>query len=154
MADRAGVTITGLTEAGAPADSEPIWLTRKLGDGSEYPLIYRYRDTASVPPPRRSGRVAAPASNARLGMRVASEIECKSAWRHHMSDTPIYAKLTAFELAGRVEWVSHALEAARREGRVVSSGEREVMDRYARGEISGDEARQEILRLFETPHLS
>ena len=69
-----------------------------------------------------------------------------------MSDVP--AKLTPFELAGRAEWVSHALEAARREGRVVSAAERDVMDRYARGEISGDEARQEILRLFETPHVS
>lgn len=70
-----------------------------------------------------------------------------------MSDVPV-AKLTAFELAGRAEWVSHALEAARREGRVVSAAERDVMDRYARGDISGDEARQEILRLFETPHIS
>jgi len=71
-----------------------------------------------------------------------------------MSDTSVHAKLTAFELAGRVEWVSHALEAARREGRVVSSAEREIMDRYARGEITGDETREEILRFYERPHLS
>jgi hypothetical protein len=71
-----------------------------------------------------------------------------------MSDVPVSAKLTAFELAGRAEWVSHALEAARREGRVVSAAEREVLERYASGAISGDEARQQILRLFETPHLS
>lgn len=71
-----------------------------------------------------------------------------------MSDTRASTKLTAFELAGRVEWVGHALEAARREGRVVSAAEREVMDRYARGELTGDEVREEILRLFERPHLS
>jgi uncharacterized membrane protein len=71
-----------------------------------------------------------------------------------MSDIPVQAKPTAIELAGRVEWVNHALEEARREGRIVSAAERAVMERYARGEISGDEARQEILRLFETPHLS
>ncbi len=71
-----------------------------------------------------------------------------------MSDIPVQAKPTAVELAGRVEWVSHALEEARREGRVVSAAERAVMERYARGEISGDEVRQAILRLFETPQQS
>jgi uncharacterized membrane protein len=69
-----------------------------------------------------------------------------------MSDQPASAKLTALELAGRAEWVAHALDIARREGRVVSDAEREVLERYARGEISGDEAREEILRLYETPH--
>ncbi|HXZ00123.1 MAG TPA: hypothetical protein VEI03_08995 [Stellaceae bacterium] len=71
-----------------------------------------------------------------------------------MSDIPVQAKPTAIELAGRVEWVSRALEEARREGRVVSAAERAIMERYARGDISGDEVRQEILRLFETPHFS
>jgi len=69
-----------------------------------------------------------------------------------MSDVPGSAKLTVFELAGRAEWVDRALEAARREGRVVSAAEREVMDRYARGELSGEQVRDEILRLYETPH--
>jgi uncharacterized membrane protein len=69
-----------------------------------------------------------------------------------MSDNPARAKLTAFELAGRAEWVAHALEVARREGRAVSAAEREVLERYAQGEISGEEARSAILRLYETPH--
>ena len=56
-----------------------------------------------------------------------------------------------FELAGRAEWLNHMLETARCEGRVFSAAERAVMERYARGEISGDEARQEILFLFERP---
>lgn len=71
-----------------------------------------------------------------------------------MSELSACAKLTAFELAGRVEWVGRALEAARREGRFVSAAERLVMDRYARGEISGEDARAEILRLYETPQVS
>ncbi len=71
-----------------------------------------------------------------------------------MSDVPVSPKLTAAELAGRAEWVSHALETARREGRIVSAAERQVLERYAQGAITGDEARQEILRLYETPHLS
>ncbi len=71
-----------------------------------------------------------------------------------MSDVPVSTKLSAFEFAGRAEWVDRALYAARREGRVVSPGERAILERYARGAISGEEARQEILRLYETPPLS
>jgi hypothetical protein len=64
------------------------------------------------------------------------------------------AKPTAYELAGRIEWLNQALEAARREGRSISAAERAVMDRYVAGEITGEEARHEILRLFETPGTS
>ena len=64
------------------------------------------------------------------------------------------SKPTPLELAGRVEWLRHALEAARSEGRSISAAERAVMDRYVAGEISGDEVREQILRLFETPELS
>jgi hypothetical protein len=71
-----------------------------------------------------------------------------------MSSAPMRLKLTAFELAGRVEWRNYSLEAARLEGRVISAAERTIMDRYVDGEITGDEARLEMLRLFETPGVS
>jgi uncharacterized membrane protein len=68
-----------------------------------------------------------------------------------MSNLSTHPGLTEFELAGRAEWLNHTLEMARREGRDISAAEREVMERYARGELSGDEARHEILALFERP---
>ena len=40
MADISGVKITDLTECGASDDGEHIWITHRLGDGTEYPLIY------------------------------------------------------------------------------------------------------------------
>lgn len=43
MAEIAGVKITDLTEAGSSDDGEHIWITHRLGDGSEYPLIYPYQ---------------------------------------------------------------------------------------------------------------
>jgi hypothetical protein len=43
MADVSGVKITDLTEAGSSDDGEHIWITHRLGDGSEYPLIYPYQ---------------------------------------------------------------------------------------------------------------
>ncbi|HUH84942.1 MAG TPA: antitoxin VbhA family protein [Stellaceae bacterium] len=61
---------------------------------------------------------------------------------------------TPLELAGRAEWLRHALDTARSEGRTISVAERAVMDRYAAGEISGDDVREQLLRLFETPELS
>ena len=64
------------------------------------------------------------------------------------------SKPTPLELAGRAEWLKHALDAARSERRPISAAERTLMDRYVAGEISGDEVREQILRLFETPELS
>jgi hypothetical protein len=43
MTDITGVKIVDLTEAGASEDGEHIWITHRLGDGSEYPLIYPYQ---------------------------------------------------------------------------------------------------------------
>lgn len=43
MTDVAGVKILDLTEAGSSEDGEHIWITHRLGDGSEYPLIYPYQ---------------------------------------------------------------------------------------------------------------
>jgi hypothetical protein len=42
MADITGVKITDLTASGSSDDGEHIWITHKIGDGSEYPLIYPY----------------------------------------------------------------------------------------------------------------
>jgi hypothetical protein len=42
MADVSGVKIIDLTGAGSSDDGEHVWITHRLGDGSEYPLIYPY----------------------------------------------------------------------------------------------------------------
>ena len=42
MADVTGVKITDLTAAGSSDDGEHVWITHRLGDGSEYPLVYPY----------------------------------------------------------------------------------------------------------------
>jgi len=69
-----------------------------------------------------------------------------------MSNIPYRPKLTEFELQGRAEWLRLALDSAYREGREVSAAERAIFDRYANGEITGDEARREIVRLYEIAH--
>ena len=42
MADVTGVKIIDLTAAGSSDDGEHVWITHRLGDGSEYPLVYPY----------------------------------------------------------------------------------------------------------------
>ena len=42
MADVRGVKIIDLTAAGSSDDGEHVWITHRLGDGSEYPLVYPY----------------------------------------------------------------------------------------------------------------
>jgi hypothetical protein len=42
MADVRGVKIVDLTAAGSSDDGEHVWITHRLGDGSEYPLVYPY----------------------------------------------------------------------------------------------------------------
>jgi hypothetical protein len=42
MADITGVKVTDLTSSGASDDGEHVWITHRLGDGSEYPLVYPY----------------------------------------------------------------------------------------------------------------
>jgi hypothetical protein len=42
MADMNGVKISDLTASGSSDDGEHVWITHRLGDGSEYPLIYPY----------------------------------------------------------------------------------------------------------------
>ena len=42
MADITGVTITGLTACGTSEDGKHVWITHRLGDGTEYPLIYLF----------------------------------------------------------------------------------------------------------------
>ena len=64
------------------------------------------------------------------------------------------SKPTSSELAGRAAWREHALSVARAEGRTVCAAERALMDRYVAGEITGDELRDAILRVFETPEVA
>jgi hypothetical protein len=42
MADITGVVVADLTASGASDDGEHVWITHRLGDGSEYPLVYPY----------------------------------------------------------------------------------------------------------------
>ena len=42
MSDVTGVKIIDLTAAGSSEDGEHVWITHRLGDGSEYPLVYPY----------------------------------------------------------------------------------------------------------------
>ena len=42
MADISGVKITDLTACGASDDGAHIWITHRLGDGTEYPLVYPF----------------------------------------------------------------------------------------------------------------
>jgi hypothetical protein len=68
-----------------------------------------------------------------------------------MADLAHDCGVTEGELRGRGEWLRLALRAAEEEGRFISSDERRIMERYVRGEIMGEEARELILRLHETP---
>lgn len=43
MTDIAGVKIVDFTESGSSDDGEHIWITHRLDDGSEYPLVYPYQ---------------------------------------------------------------------------------------------------------------
>ena len=42
MADIRGVKVTDLTGSGSSDDGGHVWITHRLGDGSEYPLVYPY----------------------------------------------------------------------------------------------------------------
>jgi hypothetical protein len=42
MANITGIKVTDLTAAGASDDGEHVWITHRLGDGNEYPLVYPY----------------------------------------------------------------------------------------------------------------
>jgi hypothetical protein len=42
MANVTGIKVTDLTGAGASDDGEHVWITHRLGDGNEYPLVYPY----------------------------------------------------------------------------------------------------------------
>lgn len=42
MADIVGVKVADLTAAGASDDGGEVWITHRLGDGSEYSLVYPY----------------------------------------------------------------------------------------------------------------
>jgi hypothetical protein len=42
MADVTGIKITDLTACGTSDDGEHVWITHRLGDGTEYPLVYPF----------------------------------------------------------------------------------------------------------------
>ncbi len=42
MAEITGVKITDLTEAGSSEKGDYVWVTHRLGDGTEYPLVYPF----------------------------------------------------------------------------------------------------------------
>ena len=42
MANISGVKITDLTACGTSEDGEHVWITHRLGDGTEYPLVYPF----------------------------------------------------------------------------------------------------------------
>jgi hypothetical protein len=42
MADISGVKILDLTACGTSDDGEQVWITHRLGDGTEYPLVYPF----------------------------------------------------------------------------------------------------------------
>jgi hypothetical protein len=42
MADVTGIKISDLTACGTSDDGEHVWITHRLGDGTEYPLIYPF----------------------------------------------------------------------------------------------------------------
>ena len=42
MADINGVKITDLTACGTSENGEHVWITHRLGDGTEYPLVYPF----------------------------------------------------------------------------------------------------------------
>jgi hypothetical protein len=42
MADIRGLKVTDLTGSGSSDDGGHVWITHRLGDGSEYPLVYPY----------------------------------------------------------------------------------------------------------------
>lgn len=42
MADMDGIKIIDLTACGSSDDGEHVWITHRLGDGAEYPLVYPF----------------------------------------------------------------------------------------------------------------
>ena len=136
MADVAGVKIIDLTAAGSSDDGEHVWITHRLGDGSEYPLVYPYEavgylitvltDAARSASRRRSLQNPAEAGEglntnviAVEEVRVGTSPETSGAILHlTTADTiPIAVELPVAVLADVVEQLQHVLKRAERKER-------------------------------------
>ena len=140
MADVTGVKIIDLTAAGSSDDGEHVWITHRLGDGSEYPLVYPYEavgylitvltDAARSASRRRSVQNPAEAGEglntnviAVEEVRVGTSPETSGAILHLTTadSIPIAVELPVAVLGDVVEQLQHVLKRAKRE---VRSGRR------------------------------
>jgi hypothetical protein len=131
MADVTGVKIIDLTAAGSSDDGEHVWITHRLGDGSEYPLVYPYEavgylitvltDAARSASRRRSAQNPEEASEglntnviAVEEIRVGTSAETSGAILHLTTadSIPIAVELPVGVLGDVVEQLQHVLKRA------------------------------------------
>lgn len=79
MSEVTGVRIADLTEVGSSTDGEYVWITHRLGDGSEYRLVYPYQAvgylmTVLVDAARSAGRRRAARNPQEAAMGMDSDI--------------------------------------------------------------------------------
>ena len=136
MADVTGVKIIGLTAAGSSDDGERVWITHRLGDGSEYPLVYPYEavgylitvltDAARSASRRRSLQNPAEAGEglntnviAVEEVRVGTSPETSGAILHLTTadSIPVAVELPVALLRDVVEQLQHVLNRAERKER-------------------------------------
>ena len=136
MADVTGVKIIDLTAAGSSDDGEHVWITHRLGDGSEYPLVYPYEavgylisvltDAARSASRRRSLQNPAEAGEglntnviAVEEVRVGTSPETSGAILHLTTadSIPIAVELPVAVLGDLVDQLQHVLERAERKER-------------------------------------
>ena len=136
MADLTGVKIIDLTAAGSSDDGEHVWITHRLGDGSEYPLVYPYEavgylitvltDAARSASRRRSLQNPAEAGDglntnviAVEEVRVGTSPETSGAILHLTTadSIPIAVELPVTVLGDVVEQLQHVLKRAERKER-------------------------------------
>jgi hypothetical protein len=136
MADVTGVKIIDLTAAGSSDDGEHVWITHRLGDGSEYPLVYPYEavgylitvltDAARSASRRRSLQNPAEAGEglntnviAVEEVRVGTSPETSGAILHLTTadSIPIAVELPVAVLADVVEQLQQVLKRAERKER-------------------------------------
>ena len=136
MADVTGVKIIDLTAAGSSDDGAHVWITHRLGDGSEYPLVYPYEavgylitvltDAARSASRRRSLQNPAEAGEglntnviAVEEVRVGTSPETSGAILHLTTadSIPIAVELPVAVLADVVEQLQHVLKRAERKER-------------------------------------
>ena len=136
MADVTGVKIIDLTAAGSSDDGEHVWITHRLGDGSEYPLVYPYEavgylitvltDAARSASRRRSLQNPAEAGEglntnaiAVDEVRVGTSPETSGAILHLTTadSIPIAVELPVTVLRDVIEQLQHVLKRAERKER-------------------------------------